>query len=236
MGLIGKVSDKLTGSTHKAQPSAHTQPDYDHKTGITTASSTAGQTGTQPTGMTGNHPTSSVTGSKDASRDDGRLRSLKLDERDLSSAKGEHTVKHAAPVVAEHVHDRYEHVDKTRVEELREKTEVTQTIQPVYDEVKHRATREQVDHGLEVRALLHLEIFKFCLRGISTLASVDSIAMLYMGHRCMNMATEVLTAMLRSSWLASGNRLPSSTDQPMTKRLSRQACALMLMYTNAPTW
>ena len=50
---------------------------------------------------------------------------------DLGSAKGLHTVKHAAPVVAGHVHDKFEHIDKTRVEELRQKTEVTQTVQPV---------------------------------------------------------------------------------------------------------
>jgi len=161
MGLISKVSDKLTGSSHKTEPSGHAQSSFEQKIGTTTATSAAGKTGTHKTSTTdgtrvdsaaasGHHPTRGVTGTKDASRDAGQLRSADFNESDLSSAKGLHTVRHAAPVVAEHVHDRYEHIDKTRIEELREKTEVTQTVQPVHDEVKHGATHEKVDHGLEV--------------------------------------------------------------------------------------
>jgi DNA-binding transcriptional regulator YiaG len=98
----------------------------------------------------GTLPTRGITGTEDASRNAGQLRSTDLNETDLSSASGLHTVKHAAPVVTDHVRDRYDHIDKTRIEELREKTEVTQAVQPVYDEVKHDATHEQIDHGLEV--------------------------------------------------------------------------------------
>ena len=50
--------------------------------------------------------------------------STSSNEHDLSSARGEHTVKHAAPLTAEHVHDKYEHVDKTRIDEVHENTEV----------------------------------------------------------------------------------------------------------------
>ena len=98
---------------------------------VTSSSSTLGSTGS----------------SSSAQRQGGRLY---LNEYDLSSAKGEHTVKHAAPVVAEHVLDMHEH-NESRVEELRQKPKVTQTVQPVYDEVKHGATHERVDDGFEVR-------------------------------------------------------------------------------------
>ena len=152
MGLISMVSDKLTGSSHKTESSEHADPSVSERIGTDNATSAAGETGTHNTGVdpAAGSGSRGVIGTEDANRDAGQLHSLDLNERDLSSAKGLHTVQHAAPVVAEHVHDKFEHIDKTRVEELRQKTEVTQTVQPVYDEVKLGATREQVDHGLEV--------------------------------------------------------------------------------------
>jgi hypothetical protein len=52
--------------------------------------------------------------------------------------------------VAERVHDQYEHIDKTRVEELHDRTEVVQTVQPVYDEKIEATQRSVQDHGVEV--------------------------------------------------------------------------------------
>jgi hypothetical protein len=76
---------------------------------------------------------------------------VSLDEGERRAAGPERvTVKTAAPIVAERVHDQYENIDKTRVEELREKTEVVQTVQPIKDERREAAQRERVDHGIEI--------------------------------------------------------------------------------------
>jgi hypothetical protein len=67
-----------------------------------------------------------------------------------SSHHDKRSVQTAAPVVAERVHDQYENIDKTRVEELHDRTEVQQTVQPLYDERTEATQRERKDHGLEV--------------------------------------------------------------------------------------
>jgi hypothetical protein len=68
----------------------------------------------------------------------------------LSLGSKKTVVKTAAPVVAERIHDQYENIDKTRVEELHERTEVMQTVQPVYDERTEATQRKRKDHGLEI--------------------------------------------------------------------------------------
>jgi hypothetical protein len=70
---------------------------------------------------------------------------------DLSVSNSERAQQHtAAPVVQERVHDQYNNVDRTRVEELHDRTKVQQTVQPVYDERTEGTQRERKDHGLEV--------------------------------------------------------------------------------------
>jgi hypothetical protein len=76
---------------------------------------------------------------------------VSLDESERRAGGPERvTVKTAAPIVAERVHDQIEHIDKTRHEELREKTHVVQTVQPIKDERREAAQRERVDHGVEI--------------------------------------------------------------------------------------
>jgi hypothetical protein len=66
------------------------------------------------------------------------------------AGKTEHTVQHAAPLTAEHVHDRTTHVDRTKVDEVHEGTQVAQTVQPIRDEQTRRTEHGRVDHGTEV--------------------------------------------------------------------------------------
>lgn len=61
-----------------------------------------------------------------------------------------HTKTTAAPVVQEKVHNEYEHIDKTKVEEIHDRTEVVQTIQPIHEEKTESTDRSTVDHGTEV--------------------------------------------------------------------------------------
>jgi hypothetical protein len=55
-----------------------------------------------------------------------------------------------APIVKQHVHDTYEHVDKTQVEEVHELTQVVQIVQPIRQEVRLEGDQSIVDHGTEV--------------------------------------------------------------------------------------
>lgn len=60
------------------------------------------------------------------------------------------TVRHAAPVVQERVHDLYTHVDKTQVDEIRSHLDVVQTVQPIVAKETQKATHEVKDGGLHV--------------------------------------------------------------------------------------
>jgi len=55
MGLISQVSEKLTGSSHKTEPSEHVEPGTDEKIGAANASSAAGTTGTHNTSVDYRH-------------------------------------------------------------------------------------------------------------------------------------------------------------------------------------
>jgi hypothetical protein len=72
---------------------------------------------------------------------------LSVSNSERANERTQHT---AAPVVQERVHDQYNNVDRTRVEELHDRTHVQQTVQPIYDERTEGTQRERRDHGLEV--------------------------------------------------------------------------------------
>jgi hypothetical protein len=55
-----------------------------------------------------------------------------------------------APIVKQHVHDTYEHVDKTQVEEVHELTQVVQIVQPIKEEVRLKSDQKVVNDGTEV--------------------------------------------------------------------------------------
>jgi uncharacterized protein YdaT len=56
----------------------------------------------------------------------------------------------AAPIVQEKVHDLYENIDKTQVQEVHDRTEVVQTVLPVMDTKTEVTERSTIDHGIEV--------------------------------------------------------------------------------------
>jgi hypothetical protein len=91
---------------------------------------------------------------QDVDRETTRLGQASLGDSDRHIGSNHHhdkrSVQTAAPVVAERIHDQYENIDKTRVEELHDRTEVTQTVQPIYDERTEATQRSRQDHGLEV--------------------------------------------------------------------------------------
>jgi hypothetical protein len=91
---------------------------------------------------------------QDVDRQTTKLGQASLGDSDRHIGSNHHhdkrSVQTAAPVVAERIHDQYENIDKTRVEELHDRTEVTQTVQPVYDERTEATQRSRKDHGLEV--------------------------------------------------------------------------------------
>jgi hypothetical protein len=109
---------------------------YNQSSSTTTSTSTSG-------GILGRKNRS---GSRSSSSSDDESRRMK----GLNLGSKKTVVKTAAPVVAERIHDQYENIDKTRVEELHERTEVMQTVQPVYDERTEATQRSRQDHGLEV--------------------------------------------------------------------------------------
>jgi hypothetical protein len=91
---------------------------------------------------------------QDVDRQTTRLGQASLGDSERHIGSNHHhakrSVQTAAPVVAERIHDQYENIDKTRVEELHDRTEVTQTVQPIYDERTEATQRSRQDHGLEV--------------------------------------------------------------------------------------
>jgi hypothetical protein len=76
-----------------------------------------------------------------------RMGDLSVSNSERAHERSQHT---AAPVVQERVHDQYNNVDRTRVEELHDRTQVSQTVQPIYDERTEGTQRTRQDHGLEV--------------------------------------------------------------------------------------
>jgi hypothetical protein len=54
-------------------------------------------------------------------------------------------------VTKERVHDRTEHVDKTKRDEIREQDQVNTVIQPIADEQDRGTCHQRVDEGTEVR-------------------------------------------------------------------------------------
>jgi hypothetical protein len=72
---------------------------------------------------------------------------LSVSNSERAHERSQHT---AAPVVQERIHDQYNNVDRTRVEELHDRTQVSQTVQPIYDERTEGTQRTRQDHGLEV--------------------------------------------------------------------------------------
>jgi hypothetical protein len=109
---------------------------YNQSSSTTTSTSTSG-------GILGRKNRSGSSSSSSSDDESRRMKGLNLGSKKT-------VVKTAAPVVAERIHDQYENIDKTRVEELHERTEVTQTVQPIYDERTEATQRSRQDHGLEV--------------------------------------------------------------------------------------
>jgi hypothetical protein len=61
-----------------------------------------------------------------------------------------HEVREEAPIVKERIHEHYEHVDKTSVQEAHERIQVEQVVQPIVDERHEHVKVRSEDHGLEV--------------------------------------------------------------------------------------
>lgn len=61
-----------------------------------------------------------------------------------------HTAHEEAPIVKEHHHDDYEHVDKTKRDEIHEQDKVNTVIQPVRDEQDRSLQRHDVNEGTHV--------------------------------------------------------------------------------------
>jgi hypothetical protein len=126
---------------------------YNQSSSTTSSSTTSGGGILGRKNRTGSNSSSSSS-HEDLNRQTTRLGEASMGDSDLHIGHNHHHDKYskqtAAPIVAERVHDQYEHIDKTRVEELHDRTEVVQTVQPVYDEKTEATQRSVQDHGVEV--------------------------------------------------------------------------------------